>query len=116
MERRDLVKMVLLTVLTCGIWGIVWTYQIGNDIAALRGSGGPNPVTDILLGFVTCGIWFVVISYQWPKLLNDQAASRGKRVDDNLPVLSLVACLFGFQIVGLALMQQILNDLPDGRG
>ncbi|MSQ84221.1 MAG: DUF4234 domain-containing protein [Myxococcales bacterium] len=116
MERRDLVKMVILTFLTCGIWGIVWFYQIGNDIAALRGDGTPKAGTDVLLGFVTCGIWFVVLSYQWPKLLNDLAAQRGRRVDDNLPVLALVCCVFGFQIVGLALMQQILNDLPNERG
>jgi len=115
MEKRNVVTMVILTFVTCGLWGLVWLYQIGTDISALRGDGKPNPVIDIVLGFVTCGIWFLVISYQWPKFLNDAAAQRDKRVDDNLPVLSLVATVFGCQVVGMALMQQVLNDLPEAR-
>lgn len=113
MERRDVVKMVILSIVTCGIWGIVWMYQLGTDIANLRGDNTPKPITDIVLSLVTCGIWSLVISYQWPKLVNDLAAARGKRVDDNLPVLCLVASIFGFPIVAFALMQQILNDLPE---
>lgn len=115
MEKRDLVKMVLLTVITCGIYGLVWMYNIGNDIAALRGDGQPKPLTDLLLSMVTCGVWYLYVSYQWAKLLNEVQAQRGKRVDDNFPLLCLILTVFSVGIVNQALMQHMLNEMADGR-
>ena len=114
-EKRDLVKMVLLTVITCGIYKFIWMYNVGNDIAQARGDDQPKPMTDLLLSIVTCGIWYFYVSYNWAKLLNEAAAQRGKRVDDNFPLLCLVLAVFSYGLVDLALMQNLLNEMADGR-
>ena len=95
---------------TCGIWGIVWFFQLGGDIQSLRGDGKPSAGTDFLLTIVTCGLWGIYVSYQWPTLLLEPLRARGRQVDSNLPVMSLVLTLFGLNIVGWVLMQQLLND------
>ncbi|MBI5607568.1 MAG: DUF4234 domain-containing protein [Deltaproteobacteria bacterium] len=113
MQRRDLVTAILLTVVTCGIYSLFWMFQMGNDIATLRGDDQPKPTTDLVLTLITCGLWYFVVSYRWAQLLNEVAEQRGKRVDSNFPVLCLVLAFFSYGIVGLALMQNTLNDLID---
>ena len=110
MQPRNIVVYVLLSIVTCGIWGIVWYFQLGSDIAAIRGDGKPSPLKDFLLTLLTCGIWSLYVAYQWPTLLQEPLRARGKYVDPNLPVLSLVLGIFGFHIVGMVLMQQLVND------
>lgn len=110
-EERDIVKCVILSIVTCGIWGLVWIYQIGTDIAMLRGDNKPAVVTDLLLTFVSCGLWGFVCAYRWPDALNEELSRRGQQVDTNLPAMSLVMSFFGFQIVGMVLMQEALNKL-----
>ncbi|MEY3011715.1 MAG: hypothetical protein RIT45_450 [Pseudomonadota bacterium] len=114
-EERNVVTWSILTLVTCGIWRLVWLVQIGRDIAMLRGDDRPNVVIDLLLSFVTCGIWMLVMSYQWPGLLNEALEQRGQRVDGNLPAMSLLMALFGFGIVDLILIQGELNKLANGR-
>ena len=110
MQQRNIVLYVVLSIVTCGIWGIVWFFQLGSDIAAIRHDNKPNPLADFVLGIVTCGLWSLYVAYQWPTLLQEPLRARGKYVDPNLPVLSLVLGMFGFHIVGMVLMQQLVND------
>ena len=36
-SKRDLVLNIILTIVTCGLWGIVWEVQIADDIKLLTG-------------------------------------------------------------------------------
>ena len=110
MQPRNLVTNVILSIVTCGIYLIVWYFQLGADIQALRGDDKPNTLRDFLLTIVTCGIWGLFVAYQWPIWMAEALRTRGRHVDPNLPVLSLVLTLFGMNIVALVLMQQAIND------
>ena len=109
-EPRNIVLYVILTVLTCGLWGLVWFFQLGGDIQAVRGDAKPNTLVDFLLTMVTCGLWGFYVAYQWPILLQEPMRAREIHVDSNLPVISLVLCFFGFQIVSLILIQSAANQ------
>ena len=104
---------------TCGLWAIVWFFQLGADIQELRGDEEPNVLRDFLLSFITCGLWSLYVAYQWPVLIVEPLVKREVHVDKNLPVISLVMSLFGVQIVGLVLMQSAVNkglqELQQGR-
>jgi apolipoprotein N-acyltransferase len=110
MQPRNIVLNVILTVVTCGIFGIVWWFQLGGDIQALRGDDKPPTLRDFVLCLVTCGIWGYFVAYQWPIWLQEPLRKRGRHVDPNLPVLCLVLAFFGLHIVTLVLMQQAAND------
>ena len=110
LQQRSLPLYVILTIVTCGIWGIVWFFQLAGDIQALRGDQKPAAGLDFLLSIVTCGIWAIYVSYQWPVLLQEPLRARGRSVDPNLPVMCLVLAIFGLSIVAFVLMQQLIND------
>jgi len=109
--ERDVVKYILLSIVTCGLWGMVWVYQVGTDIATLRGDDKPSVVLDLVLTFVSCGLWGFVCAYRWPEYLNEELGRRGRSVDSNLPAMSLLMAFFGLHVVGLVLMQESLNKL-----
>lgn len=111
MTERDVVKYILLSILTCGLWGMVWVYQVGSDIAMLRGDDKPAVVLDLVLSFVSCGLWGFVCAYRWPEYLNEELSRRGRQVDGNLPAMSLLMAFFGLHVVGLVLMQESLNKM-----
>lgn len=109
-QPRNLVTCVVLSVVTCGIYMFVWLVQLGGDIQLLRGDEKPPVVRDLLLTLLTCGIWSFFVAYQWPIWLQENLAQRGRKIDTNLPTLSLILNFFGLQLVPLILMQQVLND------
>ncbi len=109
-EPRNIVLYAVLTVVTCGLWALVWVYQLGGDIQTLRGDDKPNILMDFLLTLLTCGIWGIYVAYQWPLLLQEPARARGIHVDNNLPVISLVLYFFGFAFVSLILVQSVANQ------
>ncbi len=109
-EPRNIVLYIILTLITCGLWGLVWFFQLGSDIQALRGDDKPNTLVDFLLTIVTCGLWGFYVAYQWPIFLQEPMRARGIHVDNNLPVISLVLSFFGFQLVSMILMQSAANQ------
>ncbi len=117
-EPRNIVLYVILTFVTCGIWGLVWFFQLGGDIQTLRGDDKPNTLVDFLLTILTCGLWGIYVAYQWPLLLQEPARDRGIHVDNNLPVISLVLYFLGFAFVSLILVQSVANQalthVPEG--
>ena len=62
--ERSLVKYILLSIITCGIYGLYFTYALARDIHEMCAEDGqqtPGLLTFFLLSIVTCGIY----SYYW---------------------------------------------------
>lgn len=63
-KQRSLLSLVLLSIITCGIYGIYFWYCYTEDINKVcEGDGKPSPnyIIVILLSIVTCGIY----AYWW---------------------------------------------------
>lgn len=57
---RSLAVLILLSIITCGIYGIYFWYMYTEDInTACEGDGNesPNYIIVILLSIITCGIY-----------------------------------------------------------
>ena len=57
-KKRNIAVCIILSIVTCGIYGLYWLYQLTEDTNALTGdanatSGGMV----ILLSIVTCSIY-----------------------------------------------------------
>lgn len=107
--RRDIAVCIILTILTCGIYGIYWMIQLNDELLAASGRSGQSGVVVFLLGLVTCGIYLYIWHYQMGEAVVSLHASVGKP-NDNTPILYLVLALVGFGIVNYALMQNELNQ------
>lgn len=107
-EERSVVTAILLTILTCGIYGFVLLYKVGDELNTHDGKGRINPGVDLLLAIVTCGLWGIWLMYHYPRVLHDITAEEGRPIVD-IAVPCLVLSIFGFQIVSLAILQSELN-------
>ena len=112
-SKRDLVLNIILTIVTCGIWGIIWEVQIADDIKLLTGEEGlVSGIVLVLLSLVTCGIYFIFWGYNAGNKLELVKAAYGLPTESK-GLVYVVLSIFGFSIVALALMQNDLNTVAD---
>ena len=112
-SKRDLVLNIILTIVTCGLWGIIWEVQIADDIKLLtREEGLVSGVVLVLLSLVTCGIYFIFWVYNAGNKLELVKAGYGLPTESK-GLVYVVLSIFGFSIVALALMQNDLNTIAD---
>jgi hypothetical protein len=109
-ERREIGMMVLLSIVTCGIYAIVWWYKMFSEIAADLGRTDINPILEIALIYLTCGFYGMFLAYKYPRLINEMQAKRGLPVND-FSTLSLILAVFGLGFVSFCLMQLELNKI-----
>ncbi|MFQ9511115.1 MAG: DUF4234 domain-containing protein [Lachnospiraceae bacterium] len=79
-EDRSLVILILLSIITCGIYGIIFWYQYTEDInRACEGDGmdSPNYIVVILLSFITCGIYQFYWYYKQANRLQAKLLNQG---------------------------------------
>jgi hypothetical protein len=93
-EERNIIVYTILTLVTCGLWGLVWWFQIGSDLQRATGGDKPNVAIDFLLSIVTCGLWGIVVIIQWPEYINKARQARGMTVVGDAQVMSIVLAIF----------------------
>ena len=110
-QEKNLVTNIILTIVTFGIYGIIWFINITDDAKTvskdetMQGGG-----VAFLLTLITCGIYGYYWSYKMGKLIN-QGKINNNMPEDDKSVLYLILQLCGLGIVNWALMQNDLNEL-----
>ena len=100
-EERNIAVAIILTIVTCGIYGIIWIMQINDDVKELT--------------IITCGIYGIYWAYQVAKLLEKAGQNKNIQISDN-SILYIILCLLGLSIVNYALMQNDLNLIIRSNG
>lgn len=111
MQKRDIAISIVLTIVTCGIYGIYWFIVLTNDVNEISGnqqdtSGG----VCFLLTLVTCGIYGIYWAYRIGEKV-DQAKNARGITSSNSGVLYLILSVVGFSIITYALAQNEINKL-----
>lgn len=107
-QERNLATCIILTIVTCGIYGIYWFYSMLKELYILNGEPD-NAGTDILLTIVTCGIYSYYLLYQAGKRIDSIHRRFGLAPKDD-SVIYLILSIFGLSIVAYVLIQGDLND------
>lgn len=113
LEYRDIAIAIILSIVTCGIYGIFWIISLTND--ANKVADRPTDTSGgmvILLTIITCGIYGIYWNYKMGQKIYEAGQRYNKSISDN-SVLYLVLSLFGLQIVNYALMQSDLNKFSN---
>ena len=55
--KRNIVIYVILTLVTCGLFGLFWMIVLNDDSLAAAGESGTSGGTVVILTLVTCGIY-----------------------------------------------------------
>lgn len=113
--ERNLATQIVLSLVTCGIYGLYWLYTLTEDTNRI--SGDPNAVnggTTILYSLVTCGIYTYFWMYKRGEIIDNYKMQRGYP-SGSLGVLYLVLTFCGLGIVSYALMQNEINKIALGQ-
>ena len=102
---------ILLTLITCGIYGLFWQYKQITALNYFLGRHEYDFWMWFLLSIITCGIFAIYYEYKMAGSINDVKLANSRGVDPNLPLICLFLSIFGLGIVSLAIQQNEINLL-----
>ena len=111
-KRRNIVVCIILSFITCGIYGIYWMIVMVNDLNLASGhtedtSGGMV----FLFTLITCGIYGLYWFYKAGEKVSEVQRRVSGYSDSNNGLLYLILELFGLGIVNYCLIQSELNKV-----
>ncbi|KPG69973.1 DUF4234 domain-containing protein [Enterococcus sp.] len=103
--------VILLTIVTCGIYYFYWFYQTTKELTEYSEDYRLSPGLSIVLTIVTCGFYQI---YWWYRIadifISAQQKAKYPRLNDN-KILFVVLTLFGLDIINMAILQSDMNQL-----
>ncbi len=102
---------LVLTILTCGIFNLFWNYRQMEACNELLGRDEFSFGMWILLSILTCGIYHFFYQYNMGLAINEIQRGRGLQITEGLPVLSVLAAIFGVGVVADCIHQIELNKI-----
>ncbi len=110
-RQRSVGLSIVLSIVTCGIYGIYWFICLTNDVReASKDETMPSGGLAFLLTLVTCGLYGIYWAYRMGKGIAVARKNAGMTETDN-SILYLVLQIFGFGIINYALIQNELNGI-----
>ncbi|MDR1940353.1 MAG: DUF4234 domain-containing protein [Clostridiales bacterium] len=111
MKSRSIASVILLSIITCGIYSLYWFIATTNEIESEiepKGESCTSGGLAFLLTIVTCGIYMFYWYYKQGQRISKLQAQVGNAPKDN-SVLYLVLAILGLAIVSDVLIQDELN-------
>lgn len=105
-EKRDCIKNIILSLVTCGIYGWFWRFQMAKDCVKLKDENDAGTLEAILMIFVP-----FIGFYLAEKKFAEGCQARGIEHKDNAILYLIVALLL--PIVNDYLLQTELNKVAD---
>lgn len=109
-KERNIALCIVLSIITCGIYGIVWYVMMTDDIRNLRNGKTVSGGEALLYTIITCGIYSIYWNYKMPKELYESRIEKGEIASDD-SILCLILSLLGFGIISWCVIQNDLNKL-----
>jgi hypothetical protein len=104
-KERNIITCILLTIITCGIYGIYWIVMLAKEGVSVKDPADSGILEIVLMLFLPfLGIFMV------EKKFAEGCAEKGVAHSDN-SILYLVLSLVGLGIVPLCMLQNDLNKL-----
>ncbi len=117
-QERNSVVVLLLSIVTCGVYFVYWVYQTSTELKQATGDADVNPTLDLVLSLVTCTLWSYYVLYRdADKLHRILVGVDPSHKDQSQTVLILcVAALFVGVTgpVAIYLVQEDFNRLARG--
>ena len=106
-KKRNVVTAFLLSIITCGIYGIYWAICLARESVSVK-----DPKDDGILEIVLMIFLPFVGFFLAEKKLSEGCAEKGIQHSDN-SIIYLILGLVGLGIVNFFMMQIDLNKIAD---
>ncbi len=110
-KERDIAVSIILTIITCGIYGIYWYISITNEVGKLSRDSRLNGALCFLLTIVTCGFYGIYWAYLMGKAIYNIKQERNITNNNDNSIVYLILQLFGFGIIVYVLSQNEINEI-----
>ena len=117
MTQRSIPICIILSIVTCGIYGIYWFVVLTDDVNAVAGdTQAPSGIVCFLLSLVTCGLYDLFWYYEQGERIKDLCDRNQVPCTDN-GVTYLLFHLLGYLTcsilswIGLYLFIKNFNNL-----
>ncbi len=110
-QQRNIALCVILSLVTCGIYGLYWFVCMTDDTNTVANEEGTSGVMALVFTIITCGIYGLYWAYKCGDKLDKAKVDRGMPAS-NGGILYLILYIFG-GIIAYALIQNELNKLAE---
>lgn len=111
-KNRNIALCIVLSIITCGIYGIYWLVCLVDDLNVASGrTGDTSGGMVFLLSLITCGIYGIYWMYKAGEKVAYIKQRNTGEADSSSSVLYLILGIIGFGIVVYALIQSELNKV-----
>lgn len=106
-REKNIVLYVILTLVTCGLFGLFWMASLADDVNIVSNSNDTSGAVVVILSIVTCGIYGLYWAYKCGEKLDQAKMNRGIPAS-NGGILYLLLYIFG-GVIAYAIIQSELN-------
>ncbi|MGL5979050.1 MAG: DUF4234 domain-containing protein [Erysipelotrichaceae bacterium] len=110
-QKRNIITLIILSLLTCGIYTLYLFYKQAEEINQM-GDYQDNAALELLFTIVTCGVYAIYWHYKYAKRVLEIQQNKGMRGND-LSIINIVLSVFGLWIVANAILQSEMNNIID---
>lgn len=106
-KEKNIALCIILSLVTCGIYGIYWFVTLTDDTNTIAGEPGTSGIMAFVLTIITCGIYGLYWAYKCGEKIDKAHQNRGEAAS-NGGILYLILFLFG-GVIAYALIQNEIN-------
>ncbi|BED92843.1 MAG: DUF4234 domain-containing protein [Candidatus Paraimprobicoccus trichonymphae] len=109
MKKKSVTQCIILSLITCGIYGMFWYVELVDTLNTLTKTKNMSGISTLLLTWITCGTYGIYWAYQAGKAIDELKSN------DGLSYGFIYAILYVFTggIVPYAIIQNELNNYYD---
>ncbi|MBQ7364796.1 MAG: DUF4234 domain-containing protein [Clostridia bacterium] len=107
--QRSVVKVILFSIITCGIYMLYWMYVTAKELQTATGRSQFSPAIILVLAIFVAPVACVLLAMECNDRLNDIRAAKGMPPADNMVLWIVLGILL--PIVQFALIQNEINQV-----
>lgn len=108
-EIRNPVMILLLSLITCGIYYMYWIYKASEEVQTYNNNQSTSPAVELILCLFTCGIYFIYWHYKYAKLIAECQQMAAMTPEDN-SIVVVILSIFFYPAAGM-ILQGSMNKI-----
>lgn len=108
--RRSPAMVLILSVLTCGLYYMYWIYQVSDQLRSFNINDSVTPAMELVLSII-CFPYVIYWNYKFGKILYEAQNDIGIGFPEDNSVLLMVLSIFGLGLIGACIMQASINKM-----
>ncbi len=107
-QERNVATVIILSIVTCGIYMFYWLYVTMKDINSYLEIQDMDPAVELLI-CIFCSPYILYWMYKYSQRITDVHIKAALETASDDAVICLILAVFGLGIISVAIMQNSLN-------